>query len=797
MVKHYLILSALISVLLLAACSRESADGSPIGKLTQAASQVLQDESDDNDTSAAATPLLIDGNGVAVVRANLLPAGEIDYYSFSASAGDKIYAGTMTSWSADGVTPDSVLDLLGTDGTSVIESDDDEGSFSNFSSSLAGVPIPANGTYFLRVKPYLTGSLRPYDLHFQRRSGAPTAETEDNGVTAQNLPASHWVSGALSAAADTDNFLFSANAGDTVYLGLDLDPERDGGDWDAMLTLSSFGSTPNALVARNSNLRSAPYSEALYVTVNETGDYWAGVASGNASAIGTYNLSVTVDPKAGDPVGSTCTTYTSTDVPVAIPAGPSNVDSDIVVPSGAGRVATMEVGLNIDHNRMADLNVSLTAPDGNTVGLFNAVGSTVAGVQTTMNLAIDDTAATPVNALGNTVTRMRAQPTSAHRLEWFDGQSIGGTWTLDVADAVASNDGSLVGWSLRVCTLQALTSGCPGGTERIAVLSEDFEANDGDFVHTGAADEWEYGTPSLAPITSCASGTKCWKTDLDATYAASSNANLISPVIDLSNAAGTLIVTWQQKSNIESAIKDTATVSIREADNSNSTNLWTWTGGSSATSTQEAAGWGRHQAFASGYTGADAELVFNLTTDTGIQWAGLAIDDVTVTACVYVCGDGAQLGAEECDDGNTDNGDGCDENCQEEVPVPDGGVSDGGNTDGGSDAGGDAATGGNAGSSSGGNGGTPTNGDDASTSGGSGGTRDVMSRPPVDFPDTAGTGGTAGASATAGPSEGDGCGCKLAGRSSHESPWSALALAALFGATATRRRKRIIIGLSP
>ncbi len=785
--KHSLILSALIPALLLAACSRESVDGSLIGKVSQAASQVLQNESDDNDTFAAATPLLIDGNGVAAVRANLLPAGEIDFYSFSASAGDKIYAGTMTSGSADGVIPDSILDLLGTDGTSIIESDDDEGSFSNYSSSLAGVPIPANGTYFLKVTPISSvTALRPYDLHFQLRSGAPTAETEDNGATAQNLPASHWVSGDLSSATDTDNFLFSANAGDTVYLGLDLAVGASRtGSWDAMLTLSPFGTSQMALIAHNTSLRSAPYSEALYVTVNETGDYWAGVASGNASAIGAYNLSVTVDPKAGDPVGSTCTTYTSTDVPISIPAGPSNVDSEIVVPSGAGRVATMEVGLNIDHNRMADLNVSLTAPDGNTVGLFNSVGSTVAGVQTTMNLVIDDTAATPVDALGNTVTRMRAQPTSAHRLEWFNGQSISGTWTLNVADTLASNDGSIVGWSLRVCTLQGLTSGCPGGTERTAVLSEDFEANDGDFVHTGATDEWEYGTPSFAPITSCASGTKCWKTDLDGTYAASSNANLISPVIDLSNAVGTLIVTWQQKSNIESAIKDKATVAIRDADNSNSTNLWTWTGGNAATGIQEAAGWGRHQAFASGYTGGDAELVFNLTTDTGIQWAGLAIDDVTVTACVYVCGDGAQLGAEECDDGNTDNGDGCDENCQEEIPAPEGGLSDGGATDGG-DIGGDAA----AGSSSGGNGGTPTNGADAGASGGSGGTGGVMSRPPVDFPDTAGTGGTAGASATAGPSEDSGCGCKLAGHSSHESPWSALALAASFSVMTARRRKR-------
>ena len=35
--------------------------------------------------------------------------------------------------------------------------------------------------------------------------------------------------------------------------------------------------------------------------------------------------------------------------------------------------------------------------------------------------------------------------------------------------------------------------------------------------------------------------------------------------------------------------------------------------------------------------------------------------------CTEVCGDGVNLGGQlECDDGNTDNGDGCDENCMVE-----------------------------------------------------------------------------------------------------------------------------------
>jgi cysteine-rich repeat protein len=183
-------------------------------------------------------------------------------------------------------------------------------------------------------------------------------------------------------------------------------------------------------------------------------------------------------------------------------------------------------------------------------------------------------------------------------------------------------------------------------------------------------------------------------------------------------------------------------------------------------------------------------LVVNLTADTTTNRSGLAIDDVTVTACIYVCGDGAELGTEECDDGNTDNGDGCDENCQDEVATPDAGGPDAGlATDGGSDSG----AGGNAGNSAGGNGGTPANGDDAGNAAGNGngGAGGTMERPPIDFPDTAGSGGTTGANTAPQPEEDSGCGCKVVGRSSTQQPWPGLALTALLATAAMRRRRRL------
>jgi hypothetical protein len=88
---------------------------------------------------------------------------------------------------------------LASDGSTVIEFDDDNGSFAGLSSSIAGAVLPSAGTYFIRVNDLTAGtaSERPYE-HFRLQSGAPTPEVESNDTpaTANVLPASGWVSGA-------------------------------------------------------------------------------------------------------------------------------------------------------------------------------------------------------------------------------------------------------------------------------------------------------------------------------------------------------------------------------------------------------------------------------------------------------------------------------------------------------------------------------------------------------------------------------------------------------------------------
>ncbi len=123
-----------------------------------------------NNTAATATPL---GGTSVKMRGNLFPNGDVDFYSFNATAGDRVYAAIMTAFSA-GSSTDSQLSLIGSDGTTVIEFDDDNGSFAALSSSIAGAIIPTTGMYYLKVNDFTAGttSERPYDLYLKVQSGA-------------------------------------------------------------------------------------------------------------------------------------------------------------------------------------------------------------------------------------------------------------------------------------------------------------------------------------------------------------------------------------------------------------------------------------------------------------------------------------------------------------------------------------------------------------------------------------------------------------------------------------------------
>jgi uncharacterized repeat protein (TIGR01451 family) len=638
------------------------APSSPLG-------QGFGGEVEPNGTSATATPLA--GNNV-VVHANLTPNGDVDFFSFNANAGDRVYAALMTSGSA-GSSTDSQLTLLASDGTTTIEFDDDNGTFAALSSSIAGATIPTTGTYFLKVNDFTAGttSERGYDLHLRVQSGAPTPEVEGNDTpaTATPLPANGWVSGARNPAAATEQDWYSLNlnAGDTVYLALDLDPERDGVSWNGRLGFALFGDAGNQIlvvddagtgdVTPNPNIP----SEAMFFTVKDAGTYFAFVDSASAAVGGptaTYHLSVTVHPHVDE--GVNCTTYTSTDVPKAIGPGTGLVSSTITIP-GNPRIADVDVAINLNHAVMQDVDAHLRSPAGNDIGLFTDIGAAATGGQQVMDVVFDDEAAIPPAFTvfkgtqlkpENNSTAGTANASGAYRLAAFDGENAGGTWTLDLRDDTAgANGGTLNAWSLRVCEAPPPPA-CPAGFAAQTVYGTDFESGAAGFTHSGAQDEWELGLPATAATTTanpiaafntCNSGVNCWKTDLDNTYDASSSQDLLSPPIDLSGLSPPIVVTWAQRHQIETANFDHYFVDAQQVGGATPVRLYEWLDptpisasggtGNPQVNIGGSYGWGVISRRADSLAGLNAELRFHLDSDTTVQFAGAAIDDVSVTGC--------------------------------------------------------------------------------------------------------------------------------------------------------------------
>ncbi|MFZ2487499.1 MAG: proprotein convertase P-domain-containing protein, partial [Anaerolineae bacterium] len=624
-----------------AASGKTMTEASSVDGLVSIAGMNMFSEVEPNNTSATATAL--PGNNTVAVG-NVYPNGDLDFFSFTGSAGDRVYAATMTNFSASGST-DSFLTLFASDGTTVIESDNDDGSFSATASTIAGATLPSAGTYYLQVRHNsATSQLRPYYLYLRVQSGSPTPESESNDTpaAANALPANGWVSGARDPAAATEQdwFSFTANAGDTVYLSLDLDPERDNVQWNGRLGIALFGDLNNQiLVVNDGSTGSAtnPLSEAMFMTVKDAGTYYAFVDSATATVGGptaTYHLSVTIYP--ATPEGINCTTYTSTDVPVTIPSGPGMVQSTLTVP-GNPVIADIDVSIQLTHTFMADLDAHLMSPAGNDNGLFTDVGNTTVGGESQMNVTWDDEAAI---SPGFTVMKgVNYKPELNYRLSWFDHEQAGGTWTLKLYDDVTGDGGVLQSWSVTICEPPPPPV-CPAGYAPVTLYSSDFEAGDDGFTHSGTEDEWTRGTPTAAPITTCNSGSNCWKTDLAGTYNLSSNQDLLSPAIDLTGISGPIILNWAQRYQMESASFDHAYVQVQQAGGANPTKLWEWLDatmtnsvGNPSTTINESAGWGEWSADISSYAGQSIEALFHLDSDSSVQFAGLAIDDVSVTGC--------------------------------------------------------------------------------------------------------------------------------------------------------------------
>jgi uncharacterized repeat protein (TIGR01451 family) len=625
------------------------------------------DEVEPNDTPAAAqalsgTPMRI--RGLLFKQPFVAGQTDADVYSFSAPAGSRLYAGVMGGFDAGVNNGNTTLDVIAPDGTTVLETDDNDGAIAPNSSNVGGTLLAAGGTYYVRVRQTITtgiaGTIRPYDVYIAVATGAPTAEVEpnNNGQTPNPLPLNRWVSGAISVAADNDTFGFTANAGDTIVALLDVDPERDAPDWNARFGIAAFNNFILVVDGAPAAGDGSP-SEALFMTTKTTGPHYVYIdePAGAGGAAFTYNLYVAVIPAKA----RTCTTYTGTTGPIT-DAG--STDFTVAVPD-ARIVDYLRVGLNANHTLPADLDVTLISPDGNEVFLFDDLGNAAGGTQPLFNLVLEDEGGIPVGSF-NVHSGTHYSPEGAAagvtngRLEYFKGMQAQGTWTLRVRDDLATNTGTVNSWSIDVCEPAPRPSCAVPGPQENTVYASDFEANDGGFTHSGAADEWERGLPTFAPITTAHSGTNAWKTDLDNTYDINANNNLLSPNINLTSVTGRVTLSWWQKFQLERIDFDHYWVEVRTVGATVGQRVFDWTGtnmnrslGTPAVAMNGAAGWGRVQADISSFVGQNVEVVFHIDTDNSVQFAGVGIDDVLVTSCTTIGQAAADLSITKTDNQST------------------------------------------------------------------------------------------------------------------------------------------------
>jgi subtilisin-like proprotein convertase family protein len=143
-------------------------------------------------------------------------------------------------------------------------------------------------------------------------------------------------------------------------------------------------------------------------------------------------------------------TYTNT-TDIAI-SDNSSVSRIITVPTTLGAITNITVDLDIDHNYVGDLIVTLTSPTGTTVTLLNRVPCNKKNINTTLS----DAAAASVQAQCGGNPAIDAGPYKPNQvLSAFNTQNPSGVWTLTISDNATNDTGTFRNVNLNITTAAA------------------------------------------------------------------------------------------------------------------------------------------------------------------------------------------------------------------------------------------------------------------------------------------------------------------------------------------------------
>jgi hypothetical protein len=123
-------------------------------------------ESEPNNTAATATSIATSASPIGVRRANINAAGDVDFYSVQANAGDLLFVETDGDPERDGTGTDVIVELYDTNGSTLLFQADSSGlgSAGDPPAEAFSYAIPTAGTYYFRVRHSSPSATGTYDV---------------------------------------------------------------------------------------------------------------------------------------------------------------------------------------------------------------------------------------------------------------------------------------------------------------------------------------------------------------------------------------------------------------------------------------------------------------------------------------------------------------------------------------------------------------------------------------------------------------------------------------------------------
>jgi subtilisin-like proprotein convertase family protein len=322
-------------------------------------------------------------------------------------------------------TPTTQTVAAGTTTTYTINTAVLAGTAETINLTVAGLPTGVTGSF----SPASVTAGGSSTLTLTAATSAP-ASTTSFTITGTSASTSHTASASVIVTNNNQapTVSITAPANGSTISGTAVAISANAADADGTVASVKFD-LPNGTSVTDTT---APFATTFNSTLVVDGSYQiCATATDNLGAT-SAKVCVTVTSSNGI-INCINGTFTSTDVPKAIPDNNTTGITSNNVVTGSGTVASLSLSLNITHTFSGDLVVTLISPGGTQFIVSNRAGGS------TDNIVINNLAVTA-----------------------FSGQAAAGTWKLKVQDLAAADVGTLNSWSLTIvgnCTTTTHWSG--------------------------------------------------------------------------------------------------------------------------------------------------------------------------------------------------------------------------------------------------------------------------------------------------------------------------------------------------